>query len=450
MEFSSTPTLSEFVPLDTQMRVIQDIRQELDYDLGVHEILLSGSVGSAKTLVLAHIAITHCLENPGAKLGIGRLTMPSLKETLFSVIVCHLGNETRYTENKVVASIKFPNGSEILSFSWADKNYMKIRSYEFSAFIIEELVENKTGDFYEEIFNRVGRLRHVEEKFILNATNPDQPSHWVYKRFMTDKRDTRHVYYSKTHENIHLPVSYVTQLEKNLDEKMARRMLFGEWLSIAQDIVYYSYSDHNFIDEDYAPDPSLPLRISHDFNIGIGKPISAIVFQYVPRTGEFHFFDEIILDGSRTEDVMEDAHGRGLLDHPNKIIIHGDATGKHRDTRGKHSDYDIIKRFLDNTKNSRGQYIKYSIDVPLSNPRLRDRHNITNAQIKNSRGERHVFVYKNAKTLDEGLRLTKLKAGSQYIEDDSFRAQHVTTAMGYGIIATLNAENKKPIRVYSR
>jgi hypothetical protein len=42
-------------------------------------------------------------------------------------------------------------------------------------------------------------------------------------------------------------------------------------------------------------------------------------------------------------------------------------------------------------------------------------------------------VYKKAATLDEGMRLTKLRPGSQYIEDDSKRYQHITTALGYAV-----------------
>jgi hypothetical protein len=52
-------------------------------------------------------------------------------------------------------------------------------------------------------------------------------------------------------------------------------------------------------------------------------------------------------------------------------------------------------------------------------------------------GNVSVRVHKRAKTVDEGLRLTKLKAGGHYIEDDTKHYQHVTTALGYGLIAAI-------------
>jgi len=75
--------------------------------------------------------------------------------------------------------------------------------------------------------------------------------------------------------------------------------------------------------------------------------------------------------------------------------------------------------------------------VGLSNPPIRTRHNLVNSYCLNANGKRRLFVYEKAKTCDEGLRLTRLKPGGAYIEDDSKHYQHVTTAIGYGIkIAT--------------
>ena len=54
---SKVPTLTEFNPYKVpyQIKVLSLIRQEYNYNLGPLEILLSGSVGSAKSLLLAHI-----------------------------------------------------------------------------------------------------------------------------------------------------------------------------------------------------------------------------------------------------------------------------------------------------------------------------------------------------------------------------------------------------------
>jgi hypothetical protein len=52
---NSGTTIDTFKPvIPWQRRCLLDIRTKFDYSIGTHEILLSGSVGSAKSLFLAH------------------------------------------------------------------------------------------------------------------------------------------------------------------------------------------------------------------------------------------------------------------------------------------------------------------------------------------------------------------------------------------------------------
>lgn len=442
----SIPTISEFDPthIPFQKRLVSLVRKKLDYSLGTHEILCSGAVGSSKSVAAAHLGVTHCLMYPKAKLLIGRRAKPDLKATLVETIKEHIGDDVPYYFNQSTSLFIFPNGSQIIPYSWADGRYKKVRSLEPSAAIIEELTENDDLEFYKEIVMRVGRLKHVPEKWVLSLTNPDDPTHPAHSYFIDKPHSKAHVLYSKTRDNVFLPPSYVSTLEENLDPKMARRMLEGEWLAIAQEVVYYSYSrSHNFRETKYEIDPKLPIHLTFDFNIGVGKPMSATLFQYKNR--EFHFFDEVIIEGARTEDVLDEVHGRGYFDIKTEFEIHGDATGKHKDTRSKHSDYDVIKNYLNNLKNKDGEYVRFAIKVPLANPKVRERHNKVNAQLHNSLGRRRLFVYGPCKTLDEGFRLTKLKENTGYVEDDSKSYQHVTTAAGYGIVWVLNEEGRLEI-----
>lgn len=448
---SSTPSITEFDPTQVpyQYRVISDVRSNFDYSEGAHEFLLSGSVGSAKSILLAHLIITHCLMNEKARACIGRKTMPDLKDTILAKILEHMEGDLiegrDYEVNHTRGMIQFYNGSEIISRSWADKKYKKFRSLELSAAAIEELTENNEEDksAYEELRMRIGRLPHVKENWLGAATNPDAPSHWAYKYFITSKHPNRHVYYSVTTDNPFLPKWYIDQLLTTLDPKMARRMIFGEWLEIATEVVYYGYnSSVNYRDETYTVDTRYPVHLCFDFNIGVGKPMSACAFQFVD--GAFHFFQDFIVEGARTEDMLEEIAGRGLFEYRAKLYIHGDATGRSRDTRSKRSDYDIIDKFLANFERASGGKLDYEIQVPLANPPVRARHNTVNAYMRNAKGEVSLYVYKGAPTLDEGFRLTKLKSGGQYIEDDSPAYQHVTTAAGYGIMEVLKRATRKP------
>lgn len=413
-----------------QYEVIRDVRTKYDYSTGAHEILLSGSVGSAKTVLMAHIIVTHCLMNPGARVLIGRRALPDLRDTLYAKIIEHIGQDLRegidYKANNRRVYVKFSNGSEIISRSWADTNVTKVRSLDLSMAAIEELTENDEDDFYTEISLRVGRLPHVKEQIIINATNPDSPSHWAYKRFMLDNNSNRHVYYSLTEQNKFLPKQYIEKLKRDLDPKMAERMLYGRWIDIAGETIYYQYdSTINFKKKKYKIDKNYPIHFSFDFNIGEGKPLSVVFFQYIDDT--FHFFDEVIVDGLRTESACVEAFDRGLFSHDVPYYcLHGDATGKARTTASNKHNYEIIQEFLD------VKGIRYKYQVLPSNPPIKTRHLICNAYMKNLEGAVRLYVWDCA-TLDEGFRLTKLKKGAQYIEDDSKRYQHCTTAAGYGI-----------------
>lgn len=445
----STPSLSEFMPTPKQWQIIKDIRTKYDYSLGTHEVMLTGAVGSAKSIVLAHIMVTHCIINKGANAGIGRRTLPALRETLMEVIKHHC-SDMAVDFHGITGKFTFSNGSVLRPFSWADAHYKKFRSHEFSAFGIEELTENDQPDFYREILSRVGRIRHINEKLMICATNPDDPDHWAHKHFMMSDNPRRHVYKSTTADNPYLPPSYIEQLKESYDPQMYRRMVLGEWIPIRQAVVYHQYDPaFNRSPNKYKVDPKLEIHWAWDFNIGgDNKPLSSVFFQYDGRN--FHVFKDLVIKGLRTEDMLGEALELGLLDHETTYVINGDATGKHRDTRSRHNDYDIIRTFLSNAKTKSGKPIQFRMDVPLTNPKVRERHNIVNALLHNTNGEHRLMIYADAPVCHEAMMLTKLKEGADYIENDNYYYQHVGTALGYGCVATLKSGSKSTVSMIRR
>lgn len=436
----STPSITEFDPvIPYQRKLINSVRKKYSYNLGTHEILLSGSVGSAKSMVAAHLGVTHCLMYPRARLLLGRRSLPDVKATIYNKIKEHIeldlveGRDYECTDT--IGRIIFSNGSEIICKSWADKKYKRFRSLDLSAAIFEEVIENEGDDInaYKEIKMRVGRLPHVPENWIISNTNPGSPSSYWYKYFIDGQSKTRHVYYSLTHENPFLPDKYIEQLKQDMDPKEARRMLYGEWIDLTQDVVYYNYlKERNYRDYPYKFNDLAPIDLSFDFNIGDGKPMSACVGQYIGET--FHVAKDFVVHGARTSDIMEEMAATGIFDRPNLFRIFGDASGKSRDTRSIKSDYTIIKEFLSNyQKHNSNEKVRFESHVPLANPAIRSRHNKANATFLNASGQVNFYCYNEAKVVDEGLRLTKLKKGGNYIEDDSQYYQHVTTALTYWI-----------------
>lgn len=430
----STPSVEEFVPLKHQLDIIKHIRKRCDYKKGTHEIMLSGSVGSAKSITLAHMVVTHCILYPYSKVGIGRLALPQLKATLCQKIKEHLYESgIIYNYHETTGNFDFDNGSSIKAISWADGNLAKLGSMEFSSFAIEELTETDESGPYDVILQRTARLPHVPENFVLSATNPDSPSHWAYKKIVSSSSPKVKVFYSNTFDNHYLPPSYIETLKERLSPKEARRMIYGEWIEIDSERIYHSYDQAvNFRKQKYTIRPSLPIRLMYDFNIGDGKPLSLVFSQYDPIVDEWHVYNEVIVDGQRTQDSLDEAYERGLL-NSNLFIIHGDRNGRNNDTRTVRSDYQIITDFFNRHVNN-GMPVSFKLEVPNANPPLRTRHNLVNAYCKNANGKSRLFVYEDAPTVNEGFLLTKLKSGGQYLEDDTDRFQHCTTAVGYGIV----------------
>lgn len=443
---SKVPTLTEFNPylVPYQIKVISLIRQEYNYNLGALEILLSGSVGSAKSLLLAHIVVTHALMYSGAGVLVGRRVHRDMKNTIWAMILKHYPEFKKYW-NRSDTTIRLPNNSIIYGVSWDKGDYDKFRSYELSLAVIEELTENDTLDMVTEIVLRLGRAQGVRENLLICATNPDSPSHPAYNYFIENQSERRRVFYSVTEDNPFLPPWYIQSLRETLDPKMAQRMLKGQWIEINKDNVYYAYEDaNNYKDYNYKFDYRYPLDLFLDFNNSkSGKPMSLGAGQWID--GVYHIGKTWIIGGMRTLDMMDELANDGYLDMPfPSVRLFGDASGKHSDTRSNKSDWELIENFISNyiPKDSRSR-LDYRIEVPQANPAIKARHNLVNSFLCNDLKHHRLFIYKDAKDLAKGLRLTQLKENSRLVEDDSLREQHITTALGYYI--TRNELINRPV-----
>jgi len=451
----SNTNLTGFVPFGYQCDVIRLIFNHA-YSLYTPEILLSGSVGSAKSILLAHLAILHCRRWPGARVAIGRRALPDVKRTIFSEIVEHLegalveGVDYKKSEHK--AEITFSNGSKIFPVTWGDRRYGKFRSLKLSMLIIEELTENdeEFAAGFKILKARLRRIKKVHENILITATNPGEPDSFWHDYFIEGSKQfaSRYVFYSITTDNFHLDPIYVDQLLQDYSILEAERYLFGKWISLEGKGIYHAYAEaRNFIDKVYKLDRTLPLRICFDFNTADGKPQSAALLQ-VDRKGNFHFFAESIIENANwcldNLDEFESLYPSsdpGLVDkcifhEVPSVIVHGDATGKARSSNSLRSNYDLIKDWLAQRK------IVHKIEVPTINPPIVKRWTTVNALCQNAKKEVRLFVYKNCPTLNQGMKLTRKKEGTA-VEDDSKKYQHVTTAIGYGICYLKANENRE-------
>ncbi|NQX99778.1 MAG: hypothetical protein HRT70_01345 [Flavobacteriaceae bacterium] len=429
------PSFTEYNPMEMPWtsRAIKEIFRKFDYSKGIHEVLCSGTLGSGKSLFGVHVALVCLVEDPNAKWVLGRITRPDAVDTILDTFKDHLEGDfvegVDYEFNEVKQRWDFSWGASCFLKTWHKKRWKSYRSLKISGCILEEATEND-GDYwpaYDTFYSRIGRAK-AKRNLLISLTNPDSPSHPLYKKMIlgSEKDPLKHVYYSDARQNPFLEPWYIPNLMKNMSPIEIARLVEGKWVEDPKGGIYYNYlRARNYRDEHYIFNLNYPIDLMHDFNIAAGKPMSMAIGQNI--NGIFHVAKTIIIHGADTNDMMREFGESDILKKRGYFRVFGDASGSHKDPRSKTTDYEIIENFLKRNK------VNYEMCVPKSNPPIRRRHNRVNAKSCNYQRKTQLYIYKEAEKADEGFRLTKLKKGGQYLEDDSLESQHVTTAIGYWI-----------------
>lgn len=449
---STVPSFSQYDPrlIDWCWKFYQTIENDpLIRNYNPDESLLpiyinSGAVGSAKTLTAVHKAVKHVLHSPDARFLICRRAHSDLKETVWQDLLDHLEGdfeeEVDYIYDRSKLTIKFLGGGKIITKSWADGRIKKLGSMNLSAGLMEEGAENSSDEFrqaFSILLTRIGRVNplnsSVKENFFIINTNPDDPDHFMFTNLIDDPSKSHYVrvFYSKTEDNPFLPRSYSRTIRETYDSKTCERLLEGKWHYISQgDTIYYSYKDqiHYKKDSDYSYKFHLPLVITFDFNISAGKPMSCAVGQAVPKGDRFHyhFSEDCIMEGTKTEDILNELLSRGIFENFREVHIYGDRNGWSGDTRGV-CDYDIISRWF----SRHCPHIDADVVATRSaNPALKSRHNLVNGLLMNYERQSFITVYRKAEGIRKGFMQTVLQKSAQYKEKETYY-QHVSTAVGY-------------------
>lgn len=155
------------------------------------------------------------------------------------------------------------------------------------------------------------------------------------------------------------------------------------------------------------------IHVGMDFNI---NPMTAIIGKKVG--GEMHIFDEMVLFGSNTPEMIESLKTRYGSKY---IIVYPDASGGAGDHRSRPGTTDMTMM----------QEAGLSIYCDASNPSVVDRNENTNRLFKNAAGTSTVFISPKCSTLIKSLDGLTYKEGGERIVDKKNNLDHACDAIGY-------------------
>jgi phage terminase large subunit len=205
------------------------------------EKMYDGAFGAGKSRVLAYNAVMAA-RHPGNLVGLFRKTLTSLKYTTLKVLlerdgglppVLPLGS---YKHNKTEHRISIHGGGEIIYMGFDDP--LRIASLNLGSAFVDEAREIEEDEYTM----LLGRLRNTSDPLrqLGLATNPDSPSHFLYKRFYQSKDNTRAVFKSKSTDNFFLPQDYIDMLAK-FTGQYRDRFVLGKWVAF-EGVIYDNFS----------------------------------------------------------------------------------------------------------------------------------------------------------------------------------------------------------------
>ncbi|WP_409200644.1 PBSX family phage terminase large subunit [Methanobrevibacter sp. DSM 116169] len=209
--------------------ILTDKQAEHIYD-ETPELMIEGSAGSGKTIFACTKTILYALNYAGARIGVFRQTLPSLKKTAWKEIRELLWkHDVEFQENKTDGVMTFSNGSSI-TFSSLD-DLRKVRSLNLD-FIYVEQAEEISKEVYVELTLRIRNT--VSQEYygqMLLVVQPEGTDHWLYQYFYKQElEDTKHIHFHYR-QNPKLPEKrrkYYDKLEI-IDKELWLKYSAGKW-----------------------------------------------------------------------------------------------------------------------------------------------------------------------------------------------------------------------------
>lgn len=216
------------------------------------EVLYSGAFGAGKTRAVCLKLVSRVCGRPGAREGLCRKHLVSLKATTLRTLLEPDGNlppvlpAGSYEHNKSERTIRIAGGGSIFYFGLDDGDgYTKIGSLNLSGCAVDEAVELREQD-WTMLRGRVRLDVGDLPMQIYGACNPGPPSHFLATRFGlaggAECSSNCAAYSTKSLDNVFLPQAYLDDL-KTLTGVAYARYVEGLWRG-SDGLVYDNFDRH--------------------------------------------------------------------------------------------------------------------------------------------------------------------------------------------------------------
>jgi phage terminase large subunit len=202
------------------------------------EVLYSGAFGAGKTRALCLKLASRVIGQPGAREGLARKHLVSLKSTTLRTLLEADGNLPpvlpmgTYDHNKSERTIRLHGGGVIYYFGLGDaEDYQKIGSLNLSGCAVDEAVELSEPD-WTMLRGRIRLQLKGLPMQLYGACNPGAPSHHLAKRFGLagghQPASNCMAIQTRSPDNFFLPKQYVEDL-MSLEGVAFERYVEGKW-----------------------------------------------------------------------------------------------------------------------------------------------------------------------------------------------------------------------------
>ena len=194
-------------------------------------MLLTGSAGGGKSRLAAEKVHGYCQKYPGstwlilrkAREWAGRSIVPFYAQTV-------VGNDPHVRYNRSEGAFYYRNGSTVYSGGMLDDTQREsVRSIGGAGGLDGAWFEEANAFSRQDFEEIIGRVRHTAASWqqIILTTNPDAPTHWIYKDLI--QAGGAHCYYSGAKDNPYNSPAYLTNLAK-LTGVLAQRLVHAKWV----------------------------------------------------------------------------------------------------------------------------------------------------------------------------------------------------------------------------